>query len=323
MTDSVQHDLRDRQPAIVERAPIIVDPPLIFRRALVFGATGQIGCALLPLLHAEGIAVRAVSRQPPHDAEAAGLQWIRADLEHPEAQVPHDCDVIFSLGPLDAFSRWQERVGPIAPRVVAFGSTSIATKNASSDAAERALAQRLRTAEDKLMTFAASHAISMSILRPTLVYGCGRDRTLTRIAALARRHGLFALPRSAIGLRQPVHVDDLAAAALACARQPNCGGRAYDLPGGETVCYRDMVARVLAAFQPRPRLLSLPDGVFRLLLRSASAFGALGDAGRGVVDRLDQDLVFDAAAAHTDFRYAPRAFDCDARMFELSVQSPT
>lgn len=332
MSDSIQHDRDLHDPDRLGRAN---EPSHTLRRALVFGATGQIGAALLPLLHAEGVAVRAVSRRSQPAADAPGLQWIRSDLEQANldqansdsaesyesertegcAPLPRDCDVIFSLGPLDAFARWQERAGPIAPRVVAFGSTSVRTKDASTDQAERELATRLRAAEDSLMAFGARHRIAVSILRPTLVYGCGRDRTLSRIAALARRHGVFMLPRSAIGLRQPVHVDDLATAAVACARQTQCADRAYDVPGGEAVGYRDMVSRVLGSLQPKPRLLTVPDWLFRATVRVANAMGAIGDAGRGVMDRLDQDLVFDAAPAHRDFGYAPRAFQCDAAMF--------
>ncbi|MEO5596571.1 MAG: nucleoside-diphosphate sugar epimerase [Lysobacteraceae bacterium] len=332
MSDSIQHDDALHDPDRIGRA---TEPSRTFRRALVFGATGQIGDALLPLLYAKGVAVRAVSRRPQPAADAPGLQWIRSDLEQANlepansgsadsygsdrsegcALLPRDCDVIFSLGPLDAFARWQDRAGPIAPRVVAFGSTSVRTKDASTDHAERELATRLRAAEDSLLAFGARHRIAVSILRPTLVYGCGRDRTLSRIAALARRHGVFMLPSSAIGLRQPVHVDDLAAAAVACARQAQCADRAYDVPGGEAVGYREMVSRVLGSLQPKPRLLTVPDWLFRATVRVANALGTLGDAGRGVVDRLDQDLVFDADPAHRDFGYAPRAFQCDRAMF--------
>lgn len=336
ITDSVLRDTVQTR-RVAESIPTL-------RRALVFGASGQIGSSLLTLLHAEGIAVRAVSRRPHAHANTAGLQWMTADLNHADvqpitaaqldqpsaggdlsrvraqSQLPRDCDVVFSLGPLDAFARWQDRAGPVAPRVVAFGSTSMHSKHASSDQVERDLSRNLGAAEDILMNFGARHGVAVSILRPTLVYGCGRDRTLTRIATMARRHGAFMLPRSATGLRQPVHVEDLSIAALACARHAICGGRAYDVPGGEVVGYREMVSRVFGSLQPKPRLVSVPDWVFRASLRVANTLGALGDAGRGVLERLDQDLVFDNEPARRDFSYAPRAFHCDAAMFEPTQQ---
>jgi len=152
-------------------------------------------------------------------------------------------------------------------------------------------------------------------LRPTLVYGRGRDRTLSRIAAFAQRKGLFALPSNATGLRQPVHVDDLAKAAMAAANAAQSAGRAYDVPGGETLCFDEMVARTLAALHPRPRLLRLPAPLFRAAVASARALGMIDAINPAMLDRLDADLVFDAADARRDFGYAPRGFAPDAAMF--------
>jgi nucleoside-diphosphate-sugar epimerase len=282
------------------------------QRALVFGASGQLGDALLPLLNKASCDVLAVSRQQRADRD--GVRWIVGALDEATAP-PSDCDVVFSLGPLDAFARWQEHVGPVAPSVVAFGSTSIATKTTSEDPAERDVAARLRMAEESLFAFGARHEVGVTVLRPTLVYGRGRDRTLTRIAALAQRYGVFALPRSATGLRQPAHADDLADAALKVARSPRASGRAYDVPGGESLPYFDMVARTLAVLQPRPRLLRLPTSVFGLAIASATRLGVIDAVGPAMLARLDVDLVFDDSDARRNFGYAPRAFAPDAAMF--------
>jgi nucleoside-diphosphate-sugar epimerase len=153
------------------------------------------------------------------------------------------------------------------------------------------------------------------VLRPTLIYGGGRDRTLSRIAALAQRFGMMALPSNATGLRQPVHVDDLAAAAFASANAPQSTGRAYDVPGGETLAYFEMVARTLAVLRPRPRLLRLPTPVFRATVGAARRVGVIDAINSAMLDRLDADLVFDAADARRDFGYAPRAFAPNAEMF--------
>ncbi|HEY4554825.1 MAG TPA: NAD-dependent epimerase/dehydratase family protein, partial [Lysobacter sp.] len=111
------------------------------RKALVFGASGQIGGALLQRLRAAGWQVAAVSRhaQPP----LPGVDWLRGDLAAMPA-LPAGFDAIVSCGPLDGFARWYAASGIEAPRVVAFGSTSVATKHDSIDAAERDVARRLR-----------------------------------------------------------------------------------------------------------------------------------------------------------------------------------
>ena len=137
------------------------------KRGLVFGARGQVGDALLPLVRDGECDVRAVSRWP--DADHEGVQWIVGALDE-SMLAPRDCDIVFSLGPLDAFARWQERVGPFATRVIAFGSTSIATKDTSSDAMERDIAARLRTAEHTLFAFGAHCGVGVPGVRPTPVF---------------------------------------------------------------------------------------------------------------------------------------------------------
>ncbi|MCA1714297.1 MAG: nucleoside-diphosphate sugar epimerase, partial [Gammaproteobacteria bacterium] len=224
-------------------------------------------------------------------------------------------DAIFSCGPLDRFARWYAASRIDAARVVAFGSTSIQVKRGSSDPYERDLARRLREGERGVFETAAARGANATLLRPTLVYGAGRDQTLSRIAALARRWGRFVLPRHACGLRQPVHVQDLARAAFATATADASHGRAYALPGGESLPYRDMVVRVLACLQPPPRLVELPSPLFNLVLLAAQVSGHATGLGEAAVARMRSDLVFDALPAQRDFGYAPRAFNPAPGMF--------
>ncbi|MFC6840881.1 SDR family oxidoreductase [Xanthomonas theicola] len=292
-------------------APAALATATATRVALLFGGSGQIGERLLHGLLAAGWQVHAFSRmeQPPR----AGVHWHRGELSQLQAP-PVQAAAIFSCGPLDAFADWYRRTPLRVPRVVAFGSTSLAVKRDSPDAAERDVARRLREAEAALFTAAAARAAAVTVLRPTLVYGAGRDRTLSAIAALARRRGWFVLPRSARGLRQPVHVQDLADAALAVLAYPATHARSYALGGGEVLSYRDMVRRVLAALQPPARLLLLPHAAFVLVLATAHAGGRLRGMNRAALLRMGDDLVFDLAPARRDFGYAPRAFSPDAAM---------
>jgi len=282
-------------------------------RALVFGATGQIGVPLLNLLDGAGWQVYAVSRTGQNDTP--GLHWLRGDLDHVEG-LPREVDTIFSLGPLDAFARWYIRSTIEAQRVIAFGSTSIDVKRGSADAAERDVAMRLRQGEQGVFETAAERDASATLLRPTLIYGSGRDQTLTRIAGMARRWNRFVLPRGATGLRQPVYAHDLAAAALAVNTSDATQGRTYALPGGETLTYRDMVLRVLATLEPPPQLIELPSPLFNVALLGAKAAGYTTGFGEVAVRRMRSDLVFDPQPAMQDFGYAPRMFRPTAGMFE-------
>jgi nucleoside-diphosphate-sugar epimerase len=282
------------------------------KHALVFGGSGQIGRPLLARLLRDGWRVTAVSRQPQHDRP--GLHWLQGDLASTPA-LPQRVDAIVSCGPLDAFAHWYAASALECERVVAFGSTSVDVKRGSADPRERDVAQRLRMGEEGVFATATRRSVQATLLRPTLVYGAGRDATLTRIAQLARRWGRFPLPRHANGLRQPVHVDDLAAAAFAALHSSAAHGQTYALPGGETLAYREMVRRVLAVLDPPPTLVELPSPLFNLALAAAKLAGGTG-LGEAAVQRMRSDLVFDAAPAQRDLGYAPRTFHPAARMFE-------
>ncbi|TLX22545.1 NAD-dependent epimerase/dehydratase family protein [Thermomonas fusca] len=286
--------------------------------ALVFGGSGQIGAALLARLRAEGWQVLALSRT--QRADGPGLRWLRGGFPQPPG-LPEQVDAIFSCGPLDAFAQWYAQAGIRSARVVAFGSTSVHVKHASADAGERDVARRLREAEAALFATAEARGEVAIVLRPTLVYGVGRDATLTRIARLARRFGRFVLPRAAAGRRQPVHVDDLADAALAACRSAAAAARGYDLPGGETLAYAEMVRRMLACLSPSPQLHLLPMPLFRMLLVAARTGGIARDLTGDAIARMRDDLVFDAGPAARDFGYAPRVFAPTAAMFGTAQAS--
>lgn len=280
------------------------------RTALVFGASGQIGEALLARLAGEGWQAFAVSRVPR--PPAGGVTWLTGEFAS-VGGLPEAVDVVFSTGPLDGFAQWYARGQVATRRVVAFGSTSLDTKQASADAYERDIVARLQAAERLVFDTASTNGAAATVLRPTLVYGAGRDQTLARIAAMGRRMGFFVLPRGANGKRQPVHVDDLAHAALAVVDAPATHGKAYALPGGETLAYRNMVARTLAALDPPARLWEVPMPVFRTALWLARKAGMMRGLTDDAVARMREDLTFDASLAWRDFGYAPRPFEPDAK----------
>ncbi len=281
-------------------------------RALVLGASGQIGHFLIPELLARGIEVEAVSRQAQSAHE--GARWSRFDL-YSGGDAAVTPDVVFSAGPLDGLLAWLGRTRHRPGRVVAFSSTSAQTKQDSPDAAERELAARLARSEAALEAFCDARRIAWTILRPTLVYGCGRDVNLSRIAALARRWRVVPLARDATGLRQPVHAQDLACGALRAAQRPECAGQRYDLPGGEILTYLEMVRRTVNCLRPRGHLLVLPSWAFHGLAYALARHHAMAGLGRGVIDRMRQDLVFSSADAERDLDWEPRPFHPAAKDF--------
>jgi nucleoside-diphosphate-sugar epimerase len=99
---------------------------------------------------------------------------------------------IISFGPLLALAQWLADSPLIgAPRVIATSSMSAETKRDSSVPAEREISRQLRDGEAALASACARHGCSWTVLRPTLIYGAGRDKSLTPIARRAMRLRLF------------------------------------------------------------------------------------------------------------------------------------
>ncbi|MFC4821071.1 SDR family oxidoreductase [Dokdonella ginsengisoli] len=268
--------------------------------ALVAGASGAVGRFLLPRLLDAGYEVVALSRVPRADTQPR-LRWVIGDLDR-EVPAPSAPDAIFSLGPLDGFARWFARAALDGrPRVVALGSMSIDSKRDSSDAGERAVVERLHAAEQELAAAAVRRGSAWTVLRPTLIYGAGVDRSLTPIARFAMRWRVFPRLPGARGLRQPVHADDLAAACLAVLGHPASHSRIYALGGGERLGFDAMLERVRASLPVSCLPLPLPIAAARTMAR-------LGWAPAAAVERLERDLVADDAAARADFGWAPRGF---------------
>lgn len=275
--------------------------------AFVAGADGQIGRFLVPRLLDEGWRVIALSRRPRPASSRPGLQWRCGDLYGAMPALPA-IDVVFSLGPLDGLAGWLPgaHVDGIG-RIVAFGSMSAESKRASPDPAERALAARLAASEQALAAAATSLGAGWTVLRPTLIYGAGMDRSLTPIAQLARRLRLFPRVIGGAGLRQPVHAADLAEACLAAFAQPLAAGRVYALGGGERLPFTAMLERVRAGLGVATVPLPVPLALLRVgaaLWRTSPGMSRLAAA----VGRLSADLIADDRAAVAELGWSPRAF---------------
>jgi len=274
---------------------------------LVLGASGAIGRHLVPRLLAAGHDVVALSRRA-HPPRAARVRWVVGDIHAPAPALPVT-DALFSLGPLDGLAAWLATLDIAAgARIIAFGSMSVFAKRESIDPAERALAARLAAAEQAFVAAAVARGMAWTLLRPTLIYGSGLDRSLSPLARFGRRWRVFPRLPAATGLRQPVHAGDLAEACLAAWQTPASHGRTYALGGGERLAFADMLERVRGSLGVRTLGVPLPLAGAAALARGARALG-LSAPGAGAFARLRDDLVADDAAARADLGWSPRAFD--------------
>lgn len=278
----------------------------------VLGASSLVGECLLPLLADVGWQVVAYSRREGR-ASSHRATWRRLDaalspvdsLSGEAGEIP--CWIcVAPIWVLPEYFSLIEAAG--ARRVVVLSSTSRFTKVGSGDTAENAIAARLIDAEARVQVWAANRGIEWVILRPTLIYGHGRDKNITELARWIRRFGFFPLLGKALGLRQPVHADDVAAACGAALLSSAAGNSAYNLSGGETLTYREMVERIFAAMNRRARFVTIPLGVFRFAITCLRWLPRYRKWTTAMAERMNQDMVFDYADAARDLNFSPRPF---------------
>jgi nucleoside-diphosphate-sugar epimerase len=277
-----------------------ITPPVI-----VLGATSLVGRFLIQRLAKAQIDTVAVSRE--YQPATTHVKWITVDLQTADLQVETESLFAFSTSPISLLPGALlslRRAG--VRRLVAFSSTSRFTKTQSSIRRERETAQRLIEAEEATQAFCEENDIAWTILRPTLIYAEGRDRNVSRLARLIDRFGVVPLAGTGAGKRQPVHADDLAAGALEVTMSPATENRAYNLPGGETLTYREMCERIFEGLGRRPRIVSIPPRLW--LLASEVLAPVVPGITPAVGSRMSDDMTFDLGPANRDFSWDPREF---------------
>jgi len=269
---------------------------------LVLGGSSQIGHFLLPRLVERGESVLALSRRPP--ASRAGVHWISGKLPDAMPAALPPLSAIVSYGPLLPFARWLAQASLTgAPRIVATSSMSALSKVDSSVPAERDIAQTLLTGERELAAACAARGLAWTVLRPTLVYGAGMDKSLTPIARRAMRLRVFPLPAGR-GLRQPVHADDIARATIAALDVPASAGQVIPIGGGERLTAGQMFARVRASVPTATLPLRIPGSLLRMMRHAVPRLS-------GPLSRLERDLIADNTELTRLLGVHPRPFRPD------------
>ncbi|MBS27363.1 MAG: NAD-dependent dehydratase [Alphaproteobacteria bacterium] len=273
---------------------------------LLIGATGQIGRNILT--RSGDRAVLALARHPERLPAGADVTVQKFDavgplpamtgrsLKNAIATVP-----VWLLPP-----RMDELYDAGVRRLVCFSTTSVLGKADSQNPHERAMVTKVMESEFALHGWSVRKGVGLTILRPTLIYGAGRDQTVSAAVRFILRFGLYPVWGEASGLRQPVHADDLAAAALTALEAREALGGTFALGGGETLTYREMITRIFEVLERSPRLVRVPALPSLLSLAGAVIPGSQLTA--DVARRMAMDLAYDDGEAAAAFGYAPRPF---------------
>jgi hypothetical protein len=275
----------------------------------VVGATSMVGQLLLPQLIQSGRYVIAYSRNPKEQqVQSNHIEWREMSTLLKEENDESIIDWIW-LAPiriLPVHLDFMRQAG--AMNVVAVSTTSRFTKFDSSSDAERLFVEQIIAAEDKLQKWAEQNQATWTVLRPTLIYGLGLDKNISIIARFISRFKFFPILGKAVGLRQPIHVRDVASACKDAMESENAKNRAYNISGAEIISYREMVERIFAALGIRPRFFSIPLWLFGAGMRAVRVLPKYRTWSPAMVERMNLDMEFDHNDAARDLDFKPTKF---------------
>jgi nucleoside-diphosphate-sugar epimerase len=271
----------------------------------VIGATSLVGDWLLPMLAQSGWRVTAYSRHIAGQA-IKGVEWQQFSSFQ---RTTKDLSYWICLAPiwvLPANFTLLEAHG--VRRIVVLSSTSRYTKEDSLNLEEQAVSQRLAEAELRVQAWAENIGVKWIILRTTMIYDFKRDKNIAEIARFIRRFGFFPLLDGADGLRQPIHAQDVAGACMAALKSINVANRSYNLSGGETLSYREMVTRIFTACGLQTRFLHVPLWIFCIAVALMRLLPRYRQWTSAMARRMTKDMAFDHGEAARDLGFSPRPF---------------
>ena len=224
----------------------------------VFGATGTVGRALVPLLatHHE---VLAVSRRP--HASTSGVRWAVADATDATTlhRVFEGLDLAYylvhSLGSSDFEQRDRVAAETVAREAECAGLRQLIYLGGLGDQSAE-LSRHLRSRAETA-TALASGSVPLTTLRAAMVIGPGSAAFETIVALVDRLPGMIC-PRWVSTQTQPIALPDIAAYLAGAAGHQGMLGQSFDAGGPDVMTYREMIERVARIRGKRPLIVEVP-----------------------------------------------------------------
>ena len=278
------------------------------RHVGLIGATSLTGVCLQQALIENNWNIIAFSRKPM-TGNTAKITWQKLSPYNQIDHIDKKIDLWICVAPIWVLPEYFSLLLTYGiKRIVLLSSTSQITKKNSTDAYEQYIVQQLTEGENQISAWAAANHIEWIILRPTMIYGLGRDKNIAEIARFIKCFHFFPLFGEAPGLRQPIHVGDVASACLLALKALNLKKCTYNLTGGETLTYREMVRRIFITLDKKPYLLTIPLWSFKLAVGFLRFFPRYRNWNSTMAERMNQDLVFDSSELQQQLQFSPRPF---------------
>ena len=305
-------------------------------KALVTGATGMIGGAIVDALLAHGHSVRALVR-PAANVDPLllkGVDLVVGDLGDAESlrQAVQGVDAVFHAAAALGFRAGAAVMDDVnvggterllaASRAAGVGRfvhiSSVAVYGPQEPPIDETTPQhpndpygRSKQAAEAAVRRAYAQGLPTIILRPCIVYGPG-DRYFLPTLLQLMRLPIAPLPEGGDLLIELVYVTDVAEAAILAATRAQAVGQAYNITDGRPTTLRDIIETyaMLAGHGPRivsvdlHRLIQMSGALREALMPLAPRVAYLLDTER--LANLRHDIHYDISKAERELGYSPQ-----------------
>lgn len=270
----------------------------------VTGATGYTGRYVVDKLLAGGASVRCLVRASSQvqGLERSGVSLVEGDLEQTDflKDAIAGCSAVISVAHIrfaPAVVAACQKAG--VRRAVFFSSTWRFSKVKTS------VVEEVIAGEEAV----EASGLDYTLLRPSLIFGPGDDRNLSRLRAFLGRYRSMPIFGSGENLVQPVYVADVAAAAAGALLRTGTVGKAYILAGPKPMTYGHMIdtlARLAGLMIIKVHVpLFIALSLIRLGKYTVPGFPIQSDQ----VQRMGEDRSFDISASKEELGFVPRSFE--------------
>jgi len=275
-------------------------------KIFVTGATGFTGSRVVPLLLNNGYEVRCLYRASSDRSQlsSSAVEWAQGDLSDTASlsasmQGTDALVNIASLGFGHADSIISAANSAGLKRAIFISTTAIFTRlNARSRAVRLAAERAIETS-----------GLDYTILRPTMIYGSPRDRNMWRLIRLMRISPIVPVFGDGKYLQQPIHVDDVAAAVLACLKSDVTIGKSYNIAGRHSLTYNEVIETIARGMNKRVWMFHIPSKPVVALLGFFERIRIPFPIKAEQVLRLNENKDFSYAEAQKDFGFSPLSFE--------------
>jgi uncharacterized protein YbjT (DUF2867 family) len=224
-------------------------------KVTVFGATGVVGRALLPLLDAHE--VTAVSRSPRNEP---GARWLVADAATGEsvAEALEGAQVVYyfvhSLGARDFEQQDRVAAETVAREAGRAGVEQIVYLGGlGGDGPEASPHLRSRHETGERLGTAG---VPVTTLRAAMIVGRG-SAAFETILGLVKRLPVMITPSWVSTPTQPIALRDVARYLAGVCGNEAAYGQAFDVGGAEVMTYRQMIERIAALLGRKPLIVEV------------------------------------------------------------------